>query len=564
MKNNPYLNKFRSQSIKTELALIIVLTLLVSSLTVGLFSYYTAKNELDKSGEVILKNGVRMVKKSIELKANLVALNIQDQSAAQEEVKRFVLGPKQLDGTRQISNNIDLGRHGYIFILDKQAYEIAHPSIEGENTWLTKDMSGKDFYVAQDIIQKALSGGGFTHYSWKYPYDNRIAPKVAYAEYDPYWEWIIVSTIYMEDYNKGANRIITMLLYAFFSILVIGILSILLISKHISTPLTRIAKAMSEFKLHLPFEPLQKNGDNEIGVVTDAFNQMASALIEENTLRLSSEQALHQLNLELEQRVNERTEELQKVHTKLIESEKMSAVTHLVFGIAHEINTPLGNAITLGSYIQTSLGNLKVSLNNGQLSKSAFNESFSDVQDGLSIMNCSLSAASKLIENFKEISPESRFRKLCEFNLLNLLEIIPVNFSAELARERLHITIVCSETLILESYPEDFNHIFYHLIKNSLAHGFKNIHERRITIEVIEVEDEIELLYSDNGVGIVETDLKRICEPFYTTQRHEGHTGLGLFIVYNVVINNLKGKIAIQNNHPGLLITLRLPKKLNQ
>lgn len=563
MKGYSFLNKFRSQSIKTELTLIIVLTLLISSLTVGLFSYYTAKNELNKSGEIILKNGVRMVKKSIELKANLVALNIQEKSAAQEEVKRFALGPKQQDGTRPISNNIDLGRHGYIFILDKQAYEIAHPSIEGENTWLTKDMSGKDFYVAQDIIQKALTGGGFTHYSWKYPYDDRIAPKVAYAEYDPYWEWIIVSTIYMEDYNKGANRIITVLIYAFVSILIIGVLSILLISKHISTPLTRIAKAMSAFNMNKDFEPLQKNGDNEIGVVTDAFNQMAVALIDENALRHSYAQALHELNMELEQRVNDRTEELQNVHAKLIESEKMSAVAHLVFGIAHEINTPLGNAITLGSYIETSLNELKPQLDSGQISKTAFKEDLNDLQEGLRIMNRSLTAASKLIENFKEISPESGFRKLCEFNLLNLLEIIPINFSAELEYERLHITIVCSENLIMESYPEDFILIFSHLIKNSLAHGFKNIHDRKIKFEVIEYQNEIELLYSDNGEGIDESDIKRICEPFYTTQRHEGHIGLGLFIVYNVVTNNLKGKITIQNNHPGLLIQLKLPKRLN-
>jgi methyl-accepting chemotaxis protein len=239
--------KFIKHSIRTKLIIAMFLLMVISFVIVGTFTYYTAKTELDRSGEIIMMNGVNMIKEAIQLKKIEISEGLQDKESAQEEIKRFILGPMDSEGNRPINKNIDLGEHGYFFILDKDANEIAHPSIEGQNTWDTLDMSGREFFVARDIIEKALEGGGFTYYSWKYPYTERIAPKVSYAEVDPNWDWIVVASIYMEDFNHGANSIIDALTITFFISFFIGILIIFLTSRHISTPLINISKEMNQF-----------------------------------------------------------------------------------------------------------------------------------------------------------------------------------------------------------------------------------------------------------------------------------------------------------------------------
>lgn len=285
-------SKFK-YSIHFELTILCLAILLTSSLGIGLFSFFTAKAELELSGQIILENGVKMAKEAINQKVKMVALGVQSLPEAQEDIKEFVLGPKNKDGTRPINRTINLGKNGYIFILSRHADEIAHPSIEGQNTWLTKDMSGRDFYVAQDIIDKALHGGGFTYYSWKYPYTEQIVPKVAYAEYDPNWDWIIVSSTYMDDFNSGAYRILAVIAYIFLALLAFGLILIYWISRHISRPLKTIANTMSQFDVvqsNYPIITLKQK--NEIGLLAKSFNQMARNLTEEYAKRIATENEL--------------------------------------------------------------------------------------------------------------------------------------------------------------------------------------------------------------------------------------------------------------------------------
>ncbi len=277
-------------SIHLELTILCLAILLISSMGIGLFSFFTAKKELDLSGQIILKNGVKMAREAINQKVKMVGSGLQSLPNAQEDIKEFVLGPKRSDGTRPINRTIDLGKNGYIFILSRNADEIAHPSIEGQNTWLTKDMSGRDFYVAQDIIKRALNGGGFTYYSWKYPYSEEIVPKVAYAEYDPNWDWIIVSSSYMDDFNRGAYRIVGVILYTFLALLAFGLVMIYWISRHISRPLRSIAETMDQFDAGHSDQPrIQLKHRNEIGLLASSFNQMAQNLTDEYGRRVATE-----------------------------------------------------------------------------------------------------------------------------------------------------------------------------------------------------------------------------------------------------------------------------------
>lgn len=118
---------------------------------------------------------------------------------AQESVKSRILGPKQADGPRPINTNIDVGDSGYIFVLDEKGIMVASPKIEGKNTW---DATGPDGSLfTQEIIHKAMNGGGFTYYYWPSMEDaNVLSEKVTYSEQDPHWGWIICAGTYTEDF----------------------------------------------------------------------------------------------------------------------------------------------------------------------------------------------------------------------------------------------------------------------------------------------------------------------------------------------------------------------------
>lgn len=562
MKTKPFIFSKFDNSIRVELTVLFIFIMLVSSLTISVLSYYTAKAELDRSGEIILKNGVKMVKEAIHLKVNAVNLGIQDIDTAQEEIKQLILGPKNSDGTRPINRNVDLGENGYFFILNKYADEIAHPSIEGQNTWLTKDMSGKDFYVAQDIIKKAQNGGGFTYYSWKWPYSDRIAPKVSYSEIDPNWDWIIVSSIYLEDYNKGAKRIFLVLIYTIFAILVIGFALLIWIDGHIASPIKKMVKAIKHFDINnLRFTPIDVRNRNEIGLLATSFNQMAENLIAENAKLVNAEQKLMQLNLELEFRVKLRTEELIEANRSLNESKQMAAMAQLVFGIAHEINTPLGNAITLGSYIQTSMDDLQSNTLDNNLSHDELLNNVSSIVESTQLMNKCLFTTSKLIETFKQVSPSFESRKQIRFNLKELLESVTIHLDNELKKGQHKVIVNCPNTLVIENYQEDLFNVFGHLFMNSILHGFKNRDAGTIEINVEAHSKQCLISYKDNGLGIDTSILNRIFEPFFTTDRFSGSIGLGLFIVFNLVTQKLGGQIQVENDESasGTIVRIELP-----
>lgn len=596
MKKHTSKQNLIATSLHIKLTLIVVFTLFTSSILIGGFSYYTAKAELDRSGETILKNGVNMVKEAIELKVKEVDLGLQDIDSAQEDIKQFILGPKDESGKRPINKNIDLGENGYIFILNDKADELAHPSIEGLNTWDTLDMSGKEFYVARDIIEKALSGGGFTYYSWTYPFDERIAPKVSYAEVDPNWDWIVVSTIYMEDYNRGANRIFNVLIVTSLLIFLIGIAFVVLISKLISKPITTIAHSMENFNLGATtFEPIIVSNNDEIGLLASSFNQMSITLNQEILKRIESEEKLQSLNGMLEERVNERTkalynsnlmltqtldmsevhkfeleetnkklqtslEELKNTQKKLVESERMASLASLVSGVAHELNTPLGTSITLGSYVNSNILKLKNSYESGSLSKNEFSNSIDNLIESTYLLNQSLDVANTMVESFKQISFDQQINIVSTFNLKDQVNLILINLEHEIDKEKIEIEFECKDEIMMNTSSEYFNYIFSNLIQNSLMHAFDDEVGGKISIKIENRDSDIIISYMDSGAGVQDHLLKEIFEPFYTTTRSNGQIGLGLFVVYNIVTQKFDGSILASNtNKGGLEFEITIP-----
>lgn len=272
----------KHSSIKTignKMIFVTTLLLIVPLLTTGIISYTIAKSELDKKGQILLKNSVRHAIDLIEIKQKEVELGLLPLEEAMEDVKVNLIGPKQSDGTRIINNDINLGKNGYFMVIDENGVELAHPNIEGQNLLEEVDKSGKGYKFVIDQINTAKEGGGFTYYTWNLPNSSDLEEKITYQEYDDGWGWIVVAGSYLSDYNEGTNYILEVLIYIAIASTLLGMVIILLFSKHISRPISIIKGNLEELSRgNLTLKEIHIKNQDETGILANSFNAMLANL----------------------------------------------------------------------------------------------------------------------------------------------------------------------------------------------------------------------------------------------------------------------------------------------
>ena len=327
------------------------------------------------------------------------------------------------------------------------------------------------------------------------------------------------------------------------------------LSKKILQPILTLTEAAKEVAEKNNYSlRVTHNKEDEISYLYNAFN-----------LLLSDTESL---TTHLESRVESRTQELQnsletlkKTQAQLIESEKMAALGNLVSGVAHEVNTPLGNAITGGSIIERETKQLLKQMEEGTLKKSIMEQKLNILSETARLLLNSVNHAANLIRSFKRISVDQSVENKQEFNLYEYLEEILLTFHNKLKKIPVTVILEGKRDLILNSYPGVYAQIISNFIQNSLLHGFNaTTPDATVTIH-FEVRDQYLILtYSDNGAGMDDKIKKVAFEPFTTTKRNNGGTGLGLNIVYNLITQTLFGTILL-NSAPqkGASFTLTLP-----
>ena len=287
----------------------------------------------------------------------------------------------------------------------------------------------------------------------------------------------------------------------------------------------------------------------------------------------SVKQQLEVANRNLEQRVVERTNALQKTleeltgtQEKLIESEKMAALGNLVAGVAHEVNTPIGVAVTANSSATDHLKQLKQQLEANTLSKNSLMSFISHIDDCLTIASSNLSRAAALICNFKQTAVDQSSLDISTVILHDYLantihSLTPLTRSHQIATN-----IDCDKSLSIVTVSGALSQIIMNLVNNSCVHGFKGRSDNQIniTVEVDEQQGCYTLCYCDNGHGMSTTVLHSVFEPFFTTTRGNGGSGLGMAIVYNLATQALQGDVKIHSQpDQGITITFRFPLDLS-
>ena len=560
--------KYTPRSIKSRLMLLMAVILFVTNLSIGLSSYLVARSELEKSAELTLKNGIKMYKDAISLANEDVKRGSISIYEAQESMRIYILGKKDKDGKRPINKDFYLGEQGYFYVIDKNAKIVAHPTYEGQYTMKFNDMKTNKPFFPQIIDAALKHNGGFTSYHWVYPGTNKIGKKIAYSELDPTWGWILVASVYVNDFDKGSVRILEIFYSSLIVTILLGLFLVYKMSHSITDPIVEMHNWMIDFgKGKRPEILIKNNNPEEVKTLAKNFKYMIKKLDFEMEAKNRYQMDLEKMNCELESlvdlktsRLQESLDQLQKTQAQLIASEKMAALGNLVAGISHEVNTPLGVGVTAVSHLDFETQRFLKELSSGNVSADSLKSYLSKVEDSVEILATNLERASDLIRSFKEIAVNQTSENLVKFDLTDYINKIILSLKHEYKRTNHKIIFTKKDSLFIKSYPGAFSQILTNLIMNSLIHGFENIKDGLIEINISIINKVLCLSYSDNGKGISLEDTQKIFEPFYTTKKQQGGSGLGLSIVYNLVTQRLHGTIeVIPRMNRGIEFSIKIP-----
>lgn len=245
---------------------------------------------------------------------------------------------------------------------------------------------------------------------------------------------------------------------------------------------------------------------------------------------------------------------------KTAEAEKITALSQLVVGISHEINTPLGVSLTAASYMGTRLAQLSRELQDapvsGQMELAA---QLANLQQAANLVERNLERMAALIQSFKHISADQIDDRQRQFDLKTYLQDIRHSVAGLLESGKHQFILECPAGIYMHSYPGALSQVLSQLVINSIHHGFAGTHGGSISLRVTPAPPLVHLDYHDSGRGIPPEVRSHIFEPFFTTDR-ANHTGLGLNVVYNIVNTLLRGEISLPPGEPaGTLFRLSLP-----
>ncbi|WP_157315052.1 ATP-binding protein [Chitinibacter sp. GC72] len=259
-------------------------------------------------------------------------------------------------------------------------------------------------------------------------------------------------------------------------------------------------------------------------------------------------------------------EQLKATQKMLVESEKMAALGSLVAGVAHELNTPIGVSVTMGSTLQEKNRELAQEITAQTLRKAALADYVEVAEQGLQILMRNLEQAAQLVSSFKQVAVDQTSDQRRQFDLAQLVQQVMQTMGVLYGNDRLQARL--PEGLVLDSFPGALVQVLNNLISNAEIHAFDGVADGQVMIEADVLDGErVRLRVRDNGVGIKPEHLSHIFEPFFTTKLGHGGSGLGLNIVYNIVHSVLGGEIEAQSV-PGqgasftLILPLRAPESL--
>jgi PAS domain S-box-containing protein len=325
---------------------------------------------------------------------------------------------------------------------------------------------------------------------------------------------------------------------------------------------------------------LRANGEERLVSVSGRFIEAGGqrqllTCYEDITDARRIEREILDLNSSLEARVQERTTELrqsnaellqaltslERTQKELVRAEKLAALGALVAGVAHELNTPIGNSVMVSTSLSERLDELTREVQTG-LRRSSLEQFLADLRSGLDILFRNVRRAGDLIASFKQVAVDQASQTRRVFVLDQVIGEIVTTLQPTLKRLPITLRLDIPANVQIDSYPGPLGQVVVNLINNAVVHAFDADHQGfiRISCEFPDA-DTIRLSVCDNGRGVAAEHLSRIFDPFFTTKLGAGGSGLGLHICYNLVTTVLGGNIRAESNlHNGTCVVVEMPR----
>jgi two-component system, NtrC family, sensor kinase len=340
------------------------------------------------------------------------------------------------------------------------------------------------------------------------------------------------------------------------SILVLSIF----LQKRVMTPVARLrdfAQGITQGDLKSVAPRLQ----------ADEFGDLA---LELETMRQSLEQNIHTLEAGVQARTVELSrsneqlsgalEQLKHTQGNLIQSEKLAALGSLVAGIAHELNTPIGNGLTVASTLNGTCSEFSQKLAAG-MTRTALQQFVEDVTQGNQIICRNLQKASELVSGFKQVAMDRTSAQRRKFVLQDFLQDTHLTLMPMFRRTPFECVISCEQDIEMDSYPGPLGQVITNLLNNAIIHAFDEMPSGCVSVTAQQKGSWVCIEVKDNGKGIKAEHVSRIFDPFFTTKLGAGGNGLGMHIVHNIVTGLLGGDISLQSTLGiGTCFTLRIPQ----
>ncbi|PCI59830.1 MAG: hypothetical protein COB35_10420 [Gammaproteobacteria bacterium] len=360
--------------------------------------------------------------------------------------------------------------------------------------------------------------------------------------------------------TKPINRAILSFTLIVTIILASCVIFVIWITKRLSTPFNQMHELVTSYT----------QGDFDVSMPEIRYMEFRELA----DLLSNMAHTIFQNKEELEHKVKIRTNDLAKSNEELkltldklnamqehlIESEKMSLLGKLVAGVAHEISTPIGISVTAISTLETYTDTLFEFVDSGKLTRNAMSDYIAKTSQLIPILLNNLNRAAELINNFKEVAVDQSSEDKRRFNLHDYIYEVLNSLQPQLKRYQISIEVNCDKNILMNSFPGAFAQIITNFMMNSMSHGFTQKQQHNISINAQIIQDQLEFVYSDDGCGIPQENINNIFDPFYTTKRNDGGSGLGLSIVRSIVHQKLQGKIkVIDTQQKGVKLVIFIP-----
>lgn len=248
------------------------------------------------------------------------------------------------------------------------------------------------------------------------------------------------------------------------------------------------------------------------------------------------------------ERAEQALTELRNTQESLIEAEKLAALGGLVAGVAHEVNNPVGISMTVASSLARRCEGFAAELEHGQVRRSRLAEFIAGNREAANQLVANLQRAGELIQSFKQVAVDRSHAERRQFDLRHSTDQILASLRPGLKKSHIELVMEIPEGIIMDSYPGHYGQVLTNLFLNAVKHGFDGVPEGTIHIEARPVGvGQVEINFYDDGKGMADDVQRRAFDPFFTTRRGEGGTGLGLHIVYNLVTRRLGGRIMLSS-----------------